>query len=172
MDSPAKAPNATVPRIGYGRARQLNEQECVQILRAIRWPGAVACAHCSSARVIRTGRHQTFYQRYRCKSCGRIFNDKTGTIFENSRLPLRVWFLAASLQRGRSIRSVSNSLGMHYDTTHRIVSRLRRSGFPDLISGGQTKASATRDTPTAREEDAGVEARERPIATLREGRFS
>ncbi len=83
--------------------------------------------------MIRSGRHLGLYQRYRCKSCDRIFNDKTGTIFQDSKLPLKVWFLAALLQRGMTVREVSSDLGMYYDTTHRMVAKLRHSAYPDLF---------------------------------------
>jgi len=33
------------------------------------------------------------FQRYRCKSCDRTFNDQTGTVFEHSAVELRKWFL-------------------------------------------------------------------------------
>lgn len=60
----------------------------------------------------------------------RIFNDKTRTIFEDSRLPLQVWFYAAStLRSGVTIMELSRRLGMNYDTTHRMVKKLRRGEY-------------------------------------------
>jgi transposase-like protein len=105
--------------------------------------------------VIRSGKHLGLYQRYWCKSCARIFNDKTGTIFEDSRLPLRVWFLAALLQRGMTIREVSSSLGMYYDTTHRMVAKLRHSAYPDLITIN-LKTEAPHQGNAASSEEAGL----------------
>ena len=143
VDGEAEPASTPVPGIGLDRGvRELDEEECVQLLRVIRWPGGVACPHCLSTTVIRTGRHQGSCQRYRCKNCMRIFNDKTGTIFQDSRLPLKVWFLAALLQRGRTIRAVSNSLGTNYDTTQRMVAKLRQSEYPDRIANRLMKASA------------------------------
>jgi transposase-like protein len=154
VDSETRNSVVPIPRIGIGRGvRQLREVECVQLLRVIRWPGPIECPHCSSTEVIRTGRHQAAYHRYRCKTCRRIFNEKTGTIFEGSRQPLKVWFLAAFLQRGKSIREVSSSLGMGYDTTHRMVALLRESGAPDLIASGLSHAVAVHEGgATGREE--------------------
>lgn len=132
-----------------------NERECASLLRQVRWPHGPACPYCLSGAVIRSGRHLGSYQRYRCKSCARIFNDKTGTIFEDSRLPLKVWFLVALLQRGMTISEVSSSLGMYYDTTHRMVAKLRHSAYPDLIAIKLTTA-ALHQTQTANSESAGL----------------
>jgi hypothetical protein len=105
--------------------------------------------------VTRSGRHLALYQRYRCKSCERIFNDKTGTIFQDSRLPLKVWFLTALLQRGMTISQVSGALGMYYYTTYRMVAKLRRSAYPDIIVIN-LKTIAARETRAASSEEAGL----------------
>ena len=51
--------------------------------------------HCGNEHVIKFGRDETqeHRQRYHCKSCGRYFDDLTGTIFEGHHLPLRSWIL-------------------------------------------------------------------------------
>jgi len=116
----------------------------------------VKCPHCASTSVTRTGRHRRVYQRYRCKACKRIFNDRTGTIFQDSRLPLKLWFLLALLQRGRSILEVSNSVGMNYDTAHRVVVKLRQSGYPDLIASSLSRANSTSETWFADPAEAGL----------------
>jgi len=45
------------------------------------------------------------FQRYLCLACGRTFNDKTGTIFENSKVSLSAWagvaYLLAEMARYR-----------------------------------------------------------------------
>lgn len=111
-----------------------DEEECVEVLRQVRWAGGVVCPHCSSRDVIRSGRHLRFYQRYLCKGCGRIFNDKTGTVFEGSRIPLRVWFFTAlMLQYKVSILELSKTLNMYYDTVYRMVRKLRESMYLNQI---------------------------------------
>jgi transposase len=113
-----------------------DEEECVDVLRRIRWSDGVVCPHCSSRSVIRSGRHLLLYQRYRCKDCGRIFNDKTGTVFEGSRIPLRVWFFTAlMLQYKVSILELSRTLGMYYDAAYRMVKKLRESIYLNQIEG-------------------------------------
>jgi transposase-like protein len=122
---PSNAPN---PRIGLKRGDSvLDDKKCVQILRRLRWPGSTKCPSCNSFEVIKSGKHQEFYQRYRCKSCGRIFNDKTGTIFEGSKESLGLWFLAAALLRnGKTIMEISRRLGVSYETAFRMVKKLKK----------------------------------------------
>ena len=132
-----------------------NERECASLLRLVRWPHGPTCPCCLSGAVIRSGKHLGRYRRYKCKACARIFNDKTGTIFEDSKMPLKVWFVAALLQRKMSIRQVSSALDMYYDTTHRMVGKLRRSAYPDLISVN-LKNRSLHDTSTASSQEAGV----------------
>jgi hypothetical protein len=45
-----------------------------------------------SARDVGHGSYRRGLKRYKCKACGRTFNDKTGMIFHYSRLSLREWF--------------------------------------------------------------------------------
>lgn len=141
----SRTPAISGARPGLEARFSLDERECVRILRRIRWPTSPVCPFCSSTLVTRSGRHQRFFRRYRCKNCRRLFNEKTGTIFHDSRLPLAVWFSAAVLQRGMSIRQVSIALGMYYDTTHRLVAALRQTRYPELIAaalgeGGEARA--------------------------------
>ncbi len=103
-----------------------SEDECLAVLRKARWPDGVSCPRCGSADIVRHGRHLKVYQRYLCKGCGRHFNDKTGTCFENSKLPLRVWFFTAFLiQHGISVKETAKTLEVHYETAFNMVRRLR-----------------------------------------------
>jgi transposase-like protein len=109
---------------------QLDEKECVHILRQLRWPDGPICPYCISYDVIRSGRHFGPYQRYKCKSCTRIFNDRTHTIFEGSRAPLSKWFYAAAmLKDSESVMEISRRLGIWYDTTYRMVKKLRKGEY-------------------------------------------
>jgi hypothetical protein len=52
-----------------------------------------SCPRCRAESVIRYGNYREF-QVYLCTDCGRTLNDKTGTVFEYSTVPLRKWYLA------------------------------------------------------------------------------
>jgi transposase-like protein len=89
------------------------EEECLRHLRMLRWPRGVRCVFCGSERVVKTGMHgrRVRAQRYHCNSCDRRFNDKTGTPFAGSHLPLRIWSFVAFLMRFRvSVMEVSRAL--------------------------------------------------------------
>ncbi len=68
----------------------INDAKCFEVVRDLRWPEGVFCLHCGNEHVIKFGRDETqeHRQRYHCKSCGRYFDDLTGTIFEGHHLLL------------------------------------------------------------------------------------
>ena len=95
-------------------------------MRDVRWAAGLICLFCGSGRVVRRGWRKGLYQRYRCKHCGRWFNDRTGTAMAYSRLPLRFWFFAAfMLQSKVSVRELAETFRCPYVTVFRMVRRLR-----------------------------------------------
>jgi transposase-like protein len=78
--------------------------------------------------VIRYGGYRVF-QRYRCKSCDRTFNDKTDTVFEHSSVGLREWFLAgyAYIRFNTSFRQLDVEIDVPYETVYRRVQRFLRA---------------------------------------------
>jgi transposase-like protein len=112
----------------------LTEEDCLTTLREIRWSNGLTCSFCSSKNVIKHGNYG-IYKKYLCKECGCVFNDKTGTIFHGSRVPLRVWFfIALTMQSDMSISEMSKILGMYYDPVYRIVKKLREGGYHKVMS--------------------------------------
>ena len=66
-----------------------NEEICKQTLAEVRWGDDVVCPHC--------GKHHCTKRkdgRYRCNQCKHNFSCTTGTIFQNTKLPLQKWFIA------------------------------------------------------------------------------
>ncbi len=61
----------------------LDDTECYEAVRQLRWPEGVHCPHCGSEAVSKQGFDvtQKARQKYRCKRCGRHFDDLTGTVF-------------------------------------------------------------------------------------------
>jgi transposase-like protein len=106
-----------------------SEVECSEVLREVRWAGGLRCLHCGSGRVVRRG-WRGLYQRYHCKDCGGWFNDRTGTVFAYSKLPLNVWFFTAfQIQSKISVNELAETVNRPYCTMFRIVGRLRRSMY-------------------------------------------
>ena len=68
------------------------EEICKEFLAQQRWGGDVVCPIC--------GKHhckQRFDGRYRCDRCKHNFSVISGTIFENTKVSLRKWFIAMYL---------------------------------------------------------------------------
>lgn len=82
-----------------------DEQTCLTYLADIRWQGMVTSPFSPTGKVYECANGQ-----YRCRDSARYFSAKTGTIFQNSRLPLRIWFHAIWLmQQNPTITSVALS---------------------------------------------------------------
>jgi transposase-like protein len=102
-----------------------SEDRCHARLEELRWPQGVECPRCDSKRIARQkNRHQ-----YQCKSCRYQFSVTAGTIFHDSHLPLRKWFLAVYLivesKKGISANQLKRSLGITYKTAWYLCHRIR-----------------------------------------------
>ncbi len=65
-------------------------------------------------------------QKSRCTSCGRCFDDLTGTIFAGHHQPLRVWILCLYLMGlNLSNPQIGQELGLNKDDVQRMVLQLR-----------------------------------------------
>jgi hypothetical protein len=69
-----------------------DEQSCIDHLRSIRWRDGEFCPHCGGTRIYHFSDRKTF----KCgePDCRQRFSIKVGTIFEDTKLPLRKWFAA------------------------------------------------------------------------------
>ena len=75
--------------------RLIDEVQCYQTVRELRWPDGIACPSCQSKHVIKRGFDDTepVRQRYECHDCDQRFDDLTDTIFAGHHQPLKVWIL-------------------------------------------------------------------------------
>jgi transposase-like protein len=73
----------------------VDDGQCYQTVRALRWPDSIACLSCQSKYVIKRGFDDTepACQRYKCHDCDQRFDDLTDTIFAGHHQPLKVWVL-------------------------------------------------------------------------------
>ncbi len=66
---------------------------------------------------------------FKCACCGRIFSYKTGTIFENSKISMRKWFMAIYLQtankKGISNPQLARQIKVKQQTAWFMLVRLR-----------------------------------------------
>ena len=104
------------------------------------WPdGERHCPHCGSAR---THEASGANSPYRCSDCRGYFSVKTGTIMDNSRLPLRKWVFAIYLEmtslKGVSSMKLHRDIGVTQKTAWCMLHRIREvwsHGDPWPFSG-------------------------------------
>jgi transposase-like protein len=73
----------------------VDDAQCYQTIRELRWPDGVTCPSCGSTQIIKRGFDDTesARQRYACTDCHTRFDDLTDTIFAGHHQPLKVWVL-------------------------------------------------------------------------------
>ncbi len=101
-----------------------DEQSCIDHLEALRWNGDVVSPFDPSSKV-----YNCKGNKYRCKETGKYFNVKTGTLFDNSKVPLQKWFLAiwmvTSHKKGISSVQLSKDIGVTQKTAWFMLQRIR-----------------------------------------------
>lgn len=118
-----------------------DEATCIEHLAKLRWPDGPVCQHCGSTRRFsRIARHHL----WRCGDCKRDFSVRKGTVFEESRLPLRKWFAAIWLvavnRKGIPSTQLAREIGVSQKTAWFMLGRLREvtaamNGLVGVISG-------------------------------------
>ena len=102
-----------------------SEDKCKAAIAQERWGnGEVVCPYCGS-----THCHMYSDGRYICKGCQRKFSVLVGTIFENTKISLRKWFMAmyliSSHKKGVSSCQLSRDLGFTQKTAWFILLKIR-----------------------------------------------
>lgn len=116
-----------------------SEDACHAYLEAIRWPEGFTCPECGStlAWKIVTG-------RWECHDCGRQTSVTAGTLFQDTRYPLHIWFQAiwyvTGQKHGTSALGLQKILGLgSYHTAWSWLHRLRRA----MVSPGREQLTGT-----------------------------
>lgn len=105
-----------------------SEDICRDYLEQLRWPGgAVACPRCKSEIVTAvTTRHQ-----FDCHVCRFRFSVMSGTILDDTKLPLWKWFSAAYLmiesKKSISANQMKRTIGTTYRTAWHLCHRIREA---------------------------------------------
>jgi len=107
--------------------RFATDQACAEYLAALRWPKGWICPRCGSPEVWVVRRH-----RWRCRRCRYETSVTAGTVFQDSHVPLRVWFRAmwhmTSQKTGVSALGLQGTLGLgSYKTAWAMLHKLRRA---------------------------------------------
>lgn len=104
-----------------------DEQACVDHLRSIRWRDGERCPHCGDARIYHFSDRKTF----KCGACKARFSIKVGTIFEDTKIPLRKWFMAIWLitnhPKGIASTTLAKDLAVTQKSAWFMLHRLRHA---------------------------------------------
>ena len=104
-----------------------DEATCLKHYAGIRFANGEYCPHCGHTEIY------TFKdgKRYRCAKCKQDFTIKTGTVFGESKLPLRKWFIAIYLlsttSKGMSSVQVAKHVGVCQKTAWFMAHRIREA---------------------------------------------
>ena len=104
-----------------------SEEVCRDYLLKLRWPNGAICPRCQSDSVSEIS---TRYQ-FDCNACRYRFSVTSGTIFDNTKLPLWKWFAAVYLmvesKKSMSANQVKRTLGTTYKTAWYLCHRIREA---------------------------------------------
>jgi len=105
-----------------------DEKTCYLYLERLRWPNGFICPRCGVANSVwRTGRNL-----FLCSNCRKQVSVTANTVFEKTRKPLRLWFLAiwelTSQKYGANALGIKRVLGLGgYLTAWAWLHKLRRA---------------------------------------------
>lgn len=123
-----------------------DEQSCIDHLRAIRWRDGAYCPHCGSERIY----HFSDRRTHKCGDCRQRFSIKVGTIFQDTKLPLRKWFMAiwmvTSHKKGVASTQLAKDLKITQKTAWLVLHRLRHAARTKSFNaplGGTGEADET-----------------------------
>lgn len=114
------------------------DQQCLAYLEAMRWPDGVRCPVCGNDKISRIERKSATKNvrksLYQClePTCKQQFSATSGTIFNDSHLPLHKWFMALAIvvdaKKGISANQLKEHLGIgSYRTAWYMAHRIRKA---------------------------------------------
>jgi len=118
-------------------AKFATEEACRAYLARLRWPTGFRCPRCGSEKA------WSVRQLWECAGCGRQTSVMAGTVFQDTRIPLPVWFRAmwwvTAQKNGASALGMQRVLGLKkYETAWTLLHKLRRAMVRpgrDLLTG-------------------------------------
>lgn len=117
-----------------------DELAAVEFLESQRWGDSPACVHCGSVNVYKmrdakTGARNSRYL-WRCHDCMEQYTVRIGTVYEESRIPLRHWcyafWRACTSKKGVSALEIKRQLQISYKSALFLMSRIRFAMAPDI----------------------------------------
>jgi len=117
----------------------LTEEQCRDYLYRLRWPDGFVCPKCGGKKAWPKGD-----VLFECAKCGRQTSVIAGTIFQDTRKPLRTWFTAiwwvTTQKNGASAMGLQRVLGLKsYTTAWTWLHKIRTA----MVNPNRTKLSGT-----------------------------
>jgi transposase-like protein/DNA-directed RNA polymerase subunit RPC12/RpoP len=118
-----------------------NENACWDYLIEIRWPEGYVCSQCKSIKYWLTAKH-----KIHCSNCGKEFSITSGTIFQDSKKPILLWFhimwWIVAQKTGASANNLKDFMGFgSYETAWLWLHKLRRA----MVREGREKLSGAEE---------------------------
>jgi transposase-like protein/ribosomal protein L37AE/L43A len=119
--------------------RFAREEDCRKYLYELRFPKGYHCPKCGNGKSWEVG--ETLYE---CSKCGHQASIIAGTIFQDTRKPLRTWFIAiwwiTTQKYGASAKGLQQILGLKsYQTAWMWLHKIRTA----MVVSGREKLSGT-----------------------------
>lgn len=115
------------------------EEQCREYLYKLRFPDGFVCPKCGNVKAWAVGR-----LLFECSSCGRQTSVIAGTIFQDTRKPLKDWFAAiwwvTTQKYGANAKGLQQVLGLKsYQTAWTWLHKIRKA----MVVANRTKLSGT-----------------------------
>ena len=114
--------------------RYPDEDSAVAYFEGKRWPHGASCVGCNSPKVYNCKANRRL-PLYKCQECGKQFTVTSGTIMNNTRIPLRAWLFAYHLmggaRKGVSARQMARHLGITVKSAWHLAHRIRSTMTTD-----------------------------------------
>lgn len=126
-----------------------DEQTAIDHLTAIRWANGKFCPLCGNVDEARIGT-LTGTNTHKCYACRKRFSIKVGTIFQDTKLPLRTWYAAIWMitnhPKGIASTTLAKDLGITQKSAWFVLHRLRHAALTKSFNAplsGQVEVDET-----------------------------
>jgi transposase-like protein len=103
------------------------QEKCLNYISTEKWPNGFVCPHCENNH----GYYTANRYHYECSQCHKQTSIISGTLFENTKIPLTKWFWAiywiSSDKGGISAVRLSKLIGCTWRTAYRLLKILRKA---------------------------------------------
>lgn len=125
-----------------------DEDKAREFLESKLWPNGPVCSHCDSTEAYtlvgkEASKNPVPRGVYKCKKCRKKFTVRIGTIFEESKVPLRKWLMAIHLmtssKKGVSSHQIARECGITQKSAwflnHRIREAMKMEPMASMLQG-------------------------------------